>query len=345
MSEKESELKAEAARLVEQLESGDLSAKESMAFMLIGMKLEQYGIQRLAAHVADKTTSEELRQATVERAFLHMREMATKGGFQSEVLVGNMRELEKILSKDHQREQEYAAQRRTAELALGIPTPFDALNKTLEGGIKAGKVLLVHGEAAAVFTTVAGMYRHFIKLKVPITHFGTGQQKAMPEVPGVKNIPGVFWRGQGSTLNKMKDAFAAGEGYVFILDRLDWLIDSDDRHKTGIKRRQLALKYLTKMAKRYKVGIVVGHVTHTDDAPSVGGVVRLPVCSRLLDGKNVFAAGDEIFEEHADGLRFPGRNNSTSSGLGESDGGTEGPEQLEGSGEDRSQEAGVAGDS
>lgn len=345
MDEAQQQRKDRAARLIDKLASTDLYAKQCMAFMLIGMKMVHYGVSRLHAHLADKTAIAQDREDAVEVAMERMRDMSMRG-FQSQVLVGNLRELDKILCEDLKKEKARDEQLRDKELRLGIPTPFEELNRKLGGGMKAGKVVLVHGEAAPVFTALAGMYRHFIKQKVPITHFGTVTQDKMPEVPGVKNIPGAFWRGQGSSLNRMKGVFEVAEGYVFILDRLDWLMSHEDRHKPEAKRRQMALKYIAKMAKRYKAGVVVGHVTASEDLPTAQNTFRLPVCARKLGAKPIFMAGDEMFTEESDGgLRVLGRENVPEEGLGGSDGGPEGSQQLEGSGEDRGEGSRVEGDS
>lgn len=342
----DAQLTAKADRLIDRWQIEDPSFKQSMAFMVIGMKMIHYGVARMTSHVADKTDTEDLREQIIERTMQRMRKLSMEG-FQSENLLENLDSLEEIIRNDLKAEQKRTEQRREVELRLGIPTPFEQLNTTLNGGLKAGKVVLVHGKSPAVFKTMAGLYRHILRQRVPITHFGTAAEKDMPEMPGVKNIPGSFWKGQGMSLTKIRAAFEVADGYVALVDRLDWLMDLDDRSKSTIKRRQVVLKYLVKTAKRYKISIVVGHVTYSDDdvIPEAAGVVRLPVCERRIGDKDVMVAGDEIFVEESDGkIRILGGGDDASPGLGEPDGGTDGPQQLEGSEEDRSKDSGVEAD-
>lgn len=337
------EAKKRATEALDKLQLTDANTKKCMGIMLLGMKIVHWGAARMSAHVRSKLETQKEQEAFVELAMARMRDLSMREGFHSESLMNGIRTLGEILEGDIAAEKKEQEERREHELQLGIPTPFESLNRAMDGGIKAGRVVMVHGESSPVFTTLAGMYKHFLAHKVPITHFGTAKEADMPDVPGVKNVPGAFWKGQGSSLGRAKEAIGVADGYIAVVDRLDWLADPKD-HKSEHKRLQLALKNLAKVAKRFKIGIVVGHVT-TGEIPSVQGVHRVHVCTRRVNKEFVFMADDEMFVEDQDGrLRILGGKDDAPPRLGNPDGGTEGSEQLEGSEEDRGEETGVESD-
>lgn len=339
----EDEAKRRASDVLDRLQLTDANTKKCMGIMFLGLKIIHWGAARMSAHVRNKCETQEEREALVELAMGRMRDLSMREGFHAETLVDGIRTLEAILKGDAEAEQKEQQERREYELQLGIPTPFDSLNRALGGGVKAGRVVLVHGDSSPVFTTLAGLYKHFLAHKIPITHFGTAKAADMPDVPGVKNVPGVFWKHQGSSLGRTKEAIGVTDGYVAVVDRLDWLVDPKD-HKPKDKRLQRALRNLVKAAKRFKIGIVVGHVG-TDEPPTADSVHRLHVCTRRVNKEFVFMAGDEMFVEEQDGrLRILGGKDDAPPKLGKPDGGTEDSAQLEGSEEDRREEAGMDGD-
>jgi hypothetical protein len=288
-------LKAEFDRIMFQ----DRDTQESMAFMLIGMKLVHYGASRLMRELEKTVESGEGRRLLVERAVSEMRKMSMVG-FHSEVLLDNLKQLSAILNRDLKEEKKRVKAEKADQFEQGVETPFAQINTKLGGGLRSGDVLLIHGASDAVYPCTAHCYSFFNKRKVPITYYGTKEEKDMPDVPGVVNVPGLFWKNRGTNLVTMRETFASADGYVILLDSLDWLADTA-KHGDEAKARQVALKNLIKVAKRYRVAVVVAHSTNSTILPKGEGVMHVHACRRTVDGKPVLMVGDEMYMEDKNG--------------------------------------------
>lgn len=340
MEELSEDLRKRAEELLDRWQIQDVYTKTSMAFMLIGFQAVHYGVARLASRMADATKTAEEREAIVALAMERMQK-ASMQGFQSTLLRNNLQELDAILGRDLREEQKRRAQLQEKELRLGIPLPFESLNTKLSGGLKTGNVVLVHGESSAVFGTIAAIYQSLNSHKVPLTHYCTAKEQDMPDVPGVKNIPGAFWSAQGSTLTKMQETFKVVDGYVALVDRLDWLIDHDG-HKSTERSRQLALKFLAKVARRYRISIVVGHVAEESAVlPRAQGVLPVSVCIRSLPNcPRVLVVDDNLYVEGENGISVLGSSDGAQPECGSNHGRAE-DGKPEGSGEGGTEDGGV----
>lgn len=335
--------RAELLKLLDRLQVDNLEVKHSMGAMLIGWQLAYFGTSRIEKAMADKLDRADLPEF-LQLAAERMQGFAAQG-FHLDQLLSNLREVEHMIMRNLRQHKEAERKKQDLEMSLGLETPFPSLNRQLGGGLKPG-VLLVHGENAAVFPVLAQIYKFLLKRKVPITHLGTADKAGMPEVPGVQNIPGAFWKGQGSSLTRMKNVFDAIDGRVVVVDRLDWLTE-EAGNRSASKSRQLALKCLAKVAKRCKISVVVGHVTQVDEEiPSAQLTQRVSVSlRRLSESGPVLVVGEDLCQETSDGIRVLGSEGGAASGVAETAGRTEGSEQLEGPGEDSGEDRQLGGGS
>ena len=332
--------KAEGEALLRKLMTEDDFVKESMSMQLTGMRLMHYGFGRVRHRLHmqkqlppnDKLPIDpEVAEAAAACAFAVMKKISGEA-FQQDHLLNGLTSAVSTMQSDIAAHAEMAKKVRETELKMGLPTFSSVINTLTKGGMRAGLVLVVAGEAAPVFKVLAQFIRHFNSVRAPITHFTTA--KSDMHIPGVKVVPESWWSKGCQSLSRAEEVFHVADGYVMLIDRLDWLVGIDESHS-----RRKSLRCLYKMSKRYRQGIIVGVQDEQFDT-KVDGVYVVRVAQRkMLDGKSVIMVGDEIYEETADGrMCVPGNQSPPVTKLEGQDGRPEGAKELEGPGEDRGED-------
>lgn len=295
--------KQEALNLMTQLLKDDAFTQESMRLLRTGMRLMHYGIGRLHHKLNSLKQPKPNDQLPLDQtvlevaaamAYMKARKLADEG-FTGEELVAGLQNAEVMVQADNSAHKALAKKIRETELNMGLPTFSPAINTLIGDGLRPGVVVALVGQAAPVFKILAQFMRDLNARKAPLTHFTTS--KNSPDVPGVKVVTESWWGQACQTLTRAEEVFKVADGYAMLIDRLDWLGTGDDQKAS----RRRSLRYLHKMSKRYRQGIIVGVPDENFDS-KVDGVYVVRVAERkMLDGKSVVMVNDEIYEETADG--------------------------------------------
>ena len=331
--------KQEAHTLMTRLLKDDAFVQESMRLLRTGMRLMHYSLGRMHHKLNSLRQPKPNDQLPLDpmvlelaasMAYIKARDLANEG-FTGEELAAGLQTAEVMVQADNSAHKALAKKIRETELNMGLPTFSPAINTLIGDGLRPGVVVALVGTAAPVFKILAQFIRDLNARKAPLTHFTTS--KNSPDVPGVKVVTESWWGRACQTLTRAEEVFKVADGYAMLIDRLDWLGTGDDQKAA----RRRSLRYLHKMSKRYRQGIIVGVPDENFDS-KVDGVYVVRVAERkMLDGKSVVMVNDEMYEEIADGrLRILGGKGSPGGKLEGQDGRTEGTQELQGPGKDPS---------